>query len=564
MRYIALSVALAFIGTSAWAQRVTLPFVSARSNPAKQASQPTDAAAYQWLPDTIAMVDQLRAKNCLTSTVDRIGTGYRGQDALTDDISTSLGSVESQLSKSARNSDKDSAAAAQASLSLNRVVQANNPSFHDIQIAVNALCYAPIIAGNLKKWKQNGLTTKREAWHQGPLPAIIENMAPTLACYADDAALQTFLKQVPLEQSPYDRSSLQVPEAMQSKVNGITDETATSLVPGCRTWAQTVYFRPFFSREEARIHSIEELRALWVSTGLKPDDMAIWENSNPESKTESTKVQLTDPEEFFNELNLAVEHPVEPLHAQLTFQVPPKGEFEKTADYETRVTAARNLFAADAHLRAMSNQTQVSNARYAALNEFLGSPTISESSYDADAEKLKLTVISRSGPLRIHAVFAIPPREAQDIKPLLETTAPHVLFGLPQGEFAVRAIGLWIKDKVYPGTVVDFTKSPIVFGPDAAEKWPKILAARIEAQHERRALQRQAEAEQIRAEARNNPRLAFALEKAQSGDPRCAGIWSNAVAIARQPNISDSVLGHPDLVWVKVDHLSIKAWATYT
>lgn len=517
--------------------KLTLPFNRpAPGQPQQPQNAQTDAAQFQWRPDVKASVDAFRASNCVTSTAGRLGHVSRGMDDLTDDVSAGMfRGNERQRGADLTQADVDRDNA------LKRVAWASNPSFQDVDLAVGQICSVASISKGLEEWTGGGLVAS--SINPPPMNQPTYQMPVQVACYADNSTIEAFLHQIPLNilSVPGTRNTrAEIPEDFRrSRLPGVLANTATALQAPCRDWFTRIYFRPYYAQQEQITKSVTKIRAIWMATGVAPVDQVVWEGRSADSNT-AEREPYKDIELFANELNIAIENRLKPLAANLSFTPPTKGEFEKTADYDVRVHNAHEAFTAAQDSNAAAVRSSIMQARNQVFNAFLGSPTISESKYDADKEMLTIGITSPKSPFRVTATIAIPPEEARTLVPTLASIAPHVLLSVAQGEATVRALVVWAGDKVYPGTVSDFTKMPIKFGSDAAAQWPKTLADRQEVQRRQQALRQQAEAARIQEEARSNPRLAFALQRAQSGDPRCAAIWSNAVAIARQPGISDS------------------------
>ena len=284
---------------------------------------------------------------------------------------------------------------------------------------------------------------------------------------------------------------------------------------------------------------VAKFRSIFAVSGVAPGDQIVWE-AQPGSDSSTAHPSYPDAEQFFNELNIAVENRAKPLAESLAFAPPTKGEFEKTADYELRLQQAHDAYDANQAKAAEHVGQQKFLSRYTTFNEFLGRPTISASRYDADSEKLTLTISSPNSPYSATAVFSLPPSAAQVVKPALEKISPHVLLGLRDGELTARVFALRVGDEVYSGPISEASNSPIRFGSAAAEQWPKTLAERAQERQQKENLRRQQEAAEIRREAATNPRLAYALNFPLADDPRCHALWSNAISFARLPSASEA------------------------
>jgi hypothetical protein len=514
----ALLLSILAIGPTAYAQiKLTLPFPNRAANQPPSRDTLTDAATYLWTADAKGTVDAARTQNCSTASITQ------PHDARTIDVSEQIRKAYQEQRYALGQMDATRANA-----------------------AIDLMCSRSSIAWSVSGWWGNSLTGNVNNNSQKPQLAV-DRIPPGLMCYADDATIEGYLKRIPLHvHANFNQGTNRIEGASydlddnwkHSQLSGLADAAGQAWSQACHDWYTQQFFRPVFAREEKKQKSISAIRAIFAATGLPSNRWLIWHDGPGADAAQHPSYR--DVEQFFNELNIAVQDRTKPILATLTFTPPAKGEFEKTSDYEARVQQARSEFDANKAAAVAREADTERNVRTQVFNEFLGQPAVAESAYDADAETLKITIASPTSPLRILVKVSLPPQEAQTVKPALAENHPVVLLGLTNGEFTVPAFALWIGDNVYPGTVIEATKSPIVFGAAAAAQWPKTVALRDQGRRERQALQREANADQIRAEARSNPRLAFALQKAQSGDPRCNAVWSNAVAMARQPGMSDS------------------------
>lgn len=532
--------------------KITLPFQ--RQVPAQmQAStaQNTDAAQFQWREDIRGSIATLRRAYCGQETAGKLGHTYRGVDDLTDDI------TEGILWNSTPNPSHDpSETAPENANALRRVAQWQDTQLSDLPIAVANYCAIEHLQNVLDVWSQSGIESERSIYPQQMQTGLLHNrlvvnhinrgatqyltdaMPTAMVCFADDTAIESFLRKIPLQITQRGaRLTPTVPKDFRaSRLPAVLHETAATLASPCSDWFKAVYFQPYYARAATQHKAIEDIRSIWRASGISEDDQVIWERQSPNTAA----AKFSDSEQFFNELNVAVQRQSTALKSSLTFAVPSKGEFEKTADYESRVQKMQTDFDTNLSETTRGVARKLVLVRTDVFNDYLGTPKIIEANYNADSERLKVKIASSRSPFEIIATFPMPPQEAQVVKPTLESKVPHVLLGLTDGSLKVVAAALVTATKVYAGTIEGFTKSQITFGEAAAKQWPKALAARAEVQTQRDNLRQQAEAARIHEEARSNPRLAFALQKAQSGDPRCSAIWSNAVAMARQPSISDS------------------------
>ena len=243
-------------------------------------------------------------------------------------------------------------------------------------------------------------------------------MPVQVACYADNSTIEAFLHQIPLNilSVPGTRNTrAEIPEDFRrSRLPGVLANTATALQAPCHDWFTRIYFRPYYAQQEQITKSVTRIRAIWMATGVAPVDQVVWEGRSADSNT-AEREPYKDIELFANELNIAIENRLKPLAANLSFTPPTKGEFEKTADYDVRVHNAHEAFTAAQDSNAAAVRSSIMQARNQVFNAFLGSPTISESKYDADKEMLTIGITSPKSPFRVTATIAIPPEEARTL-----------------------------------------------------------------------------------------------------------------------------------------------------
>ncbi len=487
--------------------RIQLPL----SRPTTPAS--SDVATLQWTAETQAATDQLRAQTCPV-TIDQVPPANH------------YGEIPIGIPE-------------QAQAILSRVWGSSSyKQGLSVSQVTNEVCAPDMIAKDLADWHyafqfSTGVKPQQSNF--------LQRMPPGLMCYVDNKGIGDFLHNFPLQfasgSGMYQRYDL--PGGWeQTQMAPIIAQAAQSFSGSCHTWYVQHFFQPLLARAEGRNNDVASIQRIYATTGLAPGDWIVWEAAN--NPVQQPK-QFSDVEQFFNELNIAVQQSTDKERGALEFVPPAKGEFEKTVDYDARVEQLRSEHEKD-HAKLLAAATQnLIRARQETFLAFIGSPEVSESIYDADKEQLHITITSKSSPLRVVGTIPLPLSQAQSVKSQVSSSTVHVLMGLKDGKFTVNTIVLWpARGKIYGGSVIEYTKSPITFGSTAAEQWPRTLSARADDQRRRDILRRQAEADRIQEEARSNPRLAFTLQKAQSGDARCSAIWSNAVAMAREPGISDS------------------------
>jgi uncharacterized protein len=124
------------------------------------------------------------------------------------------------------------------------------------------------------------------------------------------------------------------------------------------------------------------------------------------------------------------------------FNAPPKGEFEKTDQYQTRVAAAKA-----AHERTNPVDPRVQTFR----DEFNGSfspPVIRDLHYNADKELFSFNVVAASCPqISIPVTMATPLNDAKAMKQVIETMIPVVILELSgPSTLTARHIYFFFKD----------------------------------------------------------------------------------------------------------------------
>lgn len=514
MQRIVTVIGAVLLTSTAFGQQLKIPGLRLQfGQPKTTASVKSDVATLEWTGEAQALVDQVRARTCPV-TSDQVPPANE------------MGFIPKSLPRETQSilSRVHSSSSYQQRLAVSQVI--------------DEICAPAVIAKDLVVWHyQFRFSPQVEIQSNG----LIASMPPGLMCYADNNAIGNFLRSFPLQLVGSDRPDQRydLPDEwdqnhMEAPIIG---QAAQSFGSSCHAWYQQQFFHPLIARQEARNNDIANIQKIYASTGLGSADWIVWEATN----NARPHREYTDVEQFFNELNISVQALADKANITQEFTPPQKSEFEKTIDYNARVEQLRLQHDRDHDKLLLAATHDLILSRQQTFLEAIGQPEVVDSVYDADKEQLRVTITSKNSPLRVVGVIPVPLQDAQSVKSRVSASTVHILMGLKDGMFTVNTIVLWPDaEKIYAGTVIEYTKSPIVFNKAAAEQWPKTLAAKGEEQRQRNFLRQQAEAAKIHDEARSNPRLAFALQKAQSGDSRCNAIWSNAVAMARQPGMSES------------------------
>lgn len=399
------------------------------------------------------------------------------------------------------------------------------------------LCAPEAIARALEQWSNVTATLQ-----SGPLPLdeLIQKMPPDLMCFADDATIGAYLKQFPMRNEPSGRTSYWMIDGnfQNGPMHGVIQAAAQSWSPSCNAYYEKTFFRPYVERADARKRALDRIHQIYNGTGIAVADQVIWENYSAKEAV-APRGPFGDAEQLFNELNIAIQREAATSQSKQAFAPPAKGEFEKTVDYDARVQQARQAFEADRAKIAQQASAGFINARQQLFREFLGAPEITDLKYDADREQFSLTVSSKIAPFMIAATLPVQASEAPTLKSQIATGTVHVLLGLANGKLTVASLVFWPGgDKVYGGTIADFTKSPIAFGDAAAEQWPKTLVARQADRQMNAALRAQQYAEKVRQDAKTNPFVAQALHAPLRQGQPCDSLRAQLISFAGQPGIS--------------------------
>jgi hypothetical protein len=200
------------------------------------------------------------------------------------------------------------------------------------------------------------------------------------------------------------------------------------------------------------------------------------------------KGDATDKENLLASLNKVVELSSQRLR---TAAPSPKGEFEKTAEYEARIADEQKKSG------ATPNKAKIMSAL---LQFYLGEPEFKIDSYDADTEVMKLRVVSTKYAARDLEQLVLPfeikiaPKYALKFKENRGYAIPAVYFDLNSTELTVKFI-----DVIYDSSLrvltegSDFFKNgqlynkkiDFAFGPASAANYEKDLVGRAQMRRSR-------------------------------------------------------------------------------
>lgn len=237
-----------------------------------------------------------------------------------------------------------------------------------------------------------------------------------------------------------------------------------------------------------------------ASSGVNSERLVVWTALKVEESAEPSMQRLreslferlpltlfkgdaTNKENLLASLNKVVELSSQRLGAAVVL---PKGEFEKTAEYEARIAAEQKKLAAS------PNKAKIMSAL---LQFYLGEPEFKIDSYDADTEIMKLRVLSTNYTARELEQLVLPfeikiaPKYALHFKQNRGYAIPAVYFDLHGTELTVKFI-----DVIYdPSLAVltegsDFFKNgqrynkkiDFAFGPASAANYEKDVLARAQ------------------------------------------------------------------------------------
>ncbi len=220
------------------------------------------------------------------------------------------------------------------------------------------------------------------------------------------------------------------------------------------------------ARQAAARRSTRRAEA-FAAAGVPESQRVVWGGEKPRPP----RLSGGDVRYLLNEVNLRFQARMEPPQAE--FIPPPRDEFEKTRDYQVRVSELRRR-----HRERIAREAAQRRARLAAilsevLTEMLGTPRIEAVRYDADAEVF--AVEAGRGALRVTGTLPVPIAQARQRKARLLRMTPWVLWRLESGRLVPRALVLQDGDETL-SLAVRGAPSPVAFTAAQARAWEQAKA----------------------------------------------------------------------------------------
>ncbi|MBU1691597.1 MAG: hypothetical protein KKD65_12800 [Gammaproteobacteria bacterium] len=252
---------------------------------------------------------------------------------------------------------------------------------------------------------------------------------------------------------------------------------------------------------------VENARKLAIQkSGVPPDNVVIWETSNNGASTPGTSQARI----HFNQVNFSTVQDLAEYMGSSAPQIDPKGEFEKTDDYEKRLAQAK--------VESSKDQLQKLCGKDAKRNEImapylngggLGNPVVTNVTYNADKGQFLLQIASTTTDYRLPMAINVDPIKAPTMKDDIVGMKPTVVYELKGEMLTARAIQL-IDPKTGNTYHVNFN-SPVnlKFNEASAKEW----AAENDKKLEELAKQQAIEKEAREKYAREHPTYARLIMK---------------------------------------------------
>lgn len=168
-------------------------------------------------------------------------------------------------------------------------------------------------------------------------------------------------------------------------------------------------------------------------SGINPDKVVLWKTSNTGANTPGTDQARI----HFNQVNYSTEQDLAEYMGNSTTQIPAKGKTEKVADYEKRLSQAKD------------DQMQKMCTRNAKRNEILasylnggglGDPIVINVVYDTNKSQFLLQIASTTTDYRLLMAINADPTQAQKLKDVIPGMKPTVVYELNGEKLTAKTI----------------------------------------------------------------------------------------------------------------------------
>jgi len=179
------------------------------------------------------------------------------------------------------------------------------------------------------------------------------------------------------------------------------------------------------ARQSAEVRERNLREETFASSGIDDQYQVVWGGQAEQSPT------LSRPSEqaLLNEINRLFQQQMMPGEDGTQFSPPPKGEFEKSSDYELRIQMLAKEHKASLESRRSDLQENRARVFEKVWNENLGTPVLHSLRYDADKEAFLANIHSNAG-FALPVMIPIPIADAKSKKASLATMRPWVLLSL--------------------------------------------------------------------------------------------------------------------------------------